>query len=316
MKKKLVLIGIPVLLVVGLLIARFLLSDEEESKEVPALAVPETDSVNVPVAKSKTEVYEHLIEEEQVKRERASEREVVSLNLDFMKQTEKSEKPKDGERSEEPERETAESKAVVERAPIARTAPEEVSPERVRSESATVRKPSKPKDPFDNLFNTWRADDGKPSASDNGGGDTGGGASDAVLSAVIHGDQKIANGSAVLFRTTKDVRIGGQLIKKNTIFTGTASLGGERINISLSKIRTGGTVVNTNLTCYDNDQLPGVKVSNGGKVLKEEGNDAADEVLQSIPLGRIISRGRRLISNGRNGNNVFLMDGHRVTFMQ
>lgn len=315
MKKKLVLIGIPVLLVIGLLVARFLLSDDEESKEVPALAVPETDSVNVPVAKSKTEVYEHLIEEEQGKRERAAEREVVSLNMDFMKQTEKSEKPKGGEQSEEPEATTA-PKSTVERAPIARTAPEEVSVDRVRSEPAAVKKPSKPKDPFDNLFNTWRADDGKSAASDNGGGGTIEGGSDAVLPAVIHGDQKIANGSAVLFRTTKDVRIGGQLIKKNTIFTGTASLSGERINISLSKIRTGGTVVNTNLTCYDNDQLPGVKVSNGGKVLKEEGNDVADEVLQSIPLGRIITRGRRLISNGRNGNNVFLMDGHRVTFMQ
>ena len=314
MKKKLVLIGIPILLVIGLLIARFLLSDDKESKEVPALAVPETDSVNVPAAKSKTEVYENLIEEEQVKRERSSDKEVVSLNMDFMKQTEK---PKDGDRRDGQETETTTvSKSTVERAAINQPVSEEAPAVRVRSESKEVKTPSKPKNPFDNLFNTWRADDGKPSAADNGGGGTVEGGSEAVLSAVIHGDQKIANGSAVLFRTTKDVRIGGQLIKKNTIFTGTASLSGERVNISLSKIRTGGTVVNTNLTCYDNDQLQGVKVSNGGKMLKEEGNDVADEVLQSIPLGRIITRGRRLISNGKNGNNVFLMDGHRVTFIQ
>src|SRR5690606_3781283 len=58
-----------------------------------------------------------------------------------------------------------------------------------------------------------------------------------AISAVIHQDQVLVNGSTVKLRLTQDVTIGGVHIPKDNFLFGVASLSGERLGVKINSIR-------------------------------------------------------------------------------
>lgn len=81
-----------------------------------------------------------------------------------------------------------------------------------------------------------------------------------LVTACIHGDQKVSSGSPVRMRLLEDLRIDNIIIPKNTIFYGIAKIGGERLSISVNSIKYNNYIANVNYTVYDNDAIQGLNL--------------------------------------------------------
>lgn len=81
-----------------------------------------------------------------------------------------------------------------------------------------------------------------------------------AIEAIIASNQIIVNGAVVKFRLLNDIYIKGQLVPKNTMFSGVASLDGERLTVEINSIRSGKSIYPVKLDVYDMDGLPGIYI--------------------------------------------------------
>lgn len=93
-----------------------------------------------------------------------------------------------------------------------------------------------------------------------------------TISAMIHNDQTLVNGSTVKLRLLNDINLQGTIIPKNSFVYGVASVKNERLDITIENIRYGKDIVPVALKVYDNDGMAGVYIP--GSIDRNAGKEA------------------------------------------
>ncbi|MPT36481.1 MAG: conjugative transposon protein TraM [Flavobacterium sp.] len=81
-----------------------------------------------------------------------------------------------------------------------------------------------------------------------------------TISACVHEQQTLTSGQSVRLRLLEPVKVGNQLIPKGTLISGTASIAGDRLSLSVSSIEYQGNITAVELIVYDTDGQPGIYI--------------------------------------------------------
>ena len=76
----------------------------------------------------------------------------------------------------------------------------------------------------------------------------------------------ISNGKEVQLRLQEPMQAGNMLIPANTILTGSAKIGGERLHITITSIQYADNVIPVEMEVYDMDGMQGIFVPNSDEV--------------------------------------------------
>lgn len=76
----------------------------------------------------------------------------------------------------------------------------------------------------------------------------------------------ISNGKEVLLRLQEPMQAGNMLIPANTILTGSAKIGGERLHITITSIQYADNVIPVEMEVYDMEGMQGIFVPNSDEV--------------------------------------------------
>lgn len=103
-----------------------------------------------------------------------------------------------------------------------------------------------------------------------------------AISAVVHENQTLVNGSTVKLRLASDVMVNNITIPKGTFLFGVASLNGERLGIKIDNIRFGNSLFPVELSVYDLDGMDGIYIP--GAITRDVAKQSADRSLQNIGM--------------------------------
>lgn len=103
-----------------------------------------------------------------------------------------------------------------------------------------------------------------------------------AISAVVHENQTLVNGSTVKLRLASDVMVNNITIPKGTFLFGVASLTGERLEIKIDNIRFGNSLFPVELSVYDLDGMDGIYIP--GAITRDVAKQSADRSLQNIGM--------------------------------
>lgn len=122
-----------------------------------------------------------------------------------------------------------------------------------------------------------------------------------TISAVVAGDQTIANGQSVKLRLTEPMRVGSRLVPRNTIVVGSGRLNGERLEIEITTIESGGSVYEVELQVFDSDGQEGINIPNSmeSDALKEIGANMGSTIGSSINIST--DAGAQIVSDVGRG---------------
>ena len=122
-----------------------------------------------------------------------------------------------------------------------------------------------------------------------------------TISAVVAGDQTIANGQPVRLRLTEPMWVGNRLIPRNTTVTGSGQLNGERLEIEITSIESDGSVYEVELQVFDTDGQEGINIPNSmeSDALKEIGANMGSTVGSSINIST--DAGAQIVSDVGRG---------------
>ena len=149
-----------------------------------------------------------------------------------------------------------------------------------------------------------------------------------TISAVIHDDQTIVSGQMVKVRITEPMIVGSRVVSANTILTGVARIGGERVQIHISSVEHQGSIIPIELSAYDTDGQSGIYVpgsmelnaakeivgnmgSSLGSGINISQQGAGDQLLSD--LGRSVIQGTsQYVSSKAKEVKVTLKAGYRI----
>lgn len=106
-----------------------------------------------------------------------------------------------------------------------------------------------------------------------------------LVHAVVHNDHQIKSGSTVRLRLTKEAKIEGKILPKNTYIFGIASFTSERVIINVTSINFKGTLIRTSLTAFDLDGIQGLYVPGG--ISEEISQDGVNEGIKQSATATI-----------------------------
>lgn len=104
-----------------------------------------------------------------------------------------------------------------------------------------------------------------------------------TVEAVIHETQTLVNGSTVKLRLLNDIYVNGKLIPKDNFVFGTASLNGERLEISISSIRLKKSLFPVSLAVVDIDGIGGIYIP--GAISRDVAKQSTDRAIQDLSFG-------------------------------
>jgi len=105
------------------------------------------------------------------------------------------------------------------------------------------------------------------------------------ISAVIHENQTLVNGSIVKLRLQSDIVINGVVIPKDNFIFGEAELSGERLNISINSIRYKNAQFSVKLNVYDLDGMNGLHIP--GAISRDVAKESGSNVLSGMGLNTL-----------------------------
>lgn len=122
-----------------------------------------------------------------------------------------------------------------------------------------------------------------------------------TISAVVAGDQTIANSQSVKLRLTEPMWVGTRLIPRNTIVVGASRLNGERLEIEITSIESEGSVYEVELQVFDSDGQEGINIPNSmeSEALQEIGANMGSTVGSSINIST--DAGAQIVSDVGRG---------------
>ena len=112
---------------------------------------------------------------------------------------------------------------------------------------------------------------------DQGGGDS---LSDNTVEAVVAHDVTLVSGESLDFRLVQPALVAGVSIPAGTLFSGKATLSGERLLVTVSAIRLGNRVVPVSLEVVGLDGLAGIREP--GSINRDVAKESADETIGSL----------------------------------
>lgn len=134
--------------------------------------------------------------------------------------------------------------------------------------------------------------------------------SDAMIYAVISGDQIIKNKDRVTMKLTRDALINGEVYKKNTFLYGIAKFTQNRVNLDISNINQ----KQVSLSAQDAmDGNKGIYIE-GESLIAEATNEASEDAVRDInvrgiPVGKTI---QRLVSKKQKESKVQLLNNYKI----
>ena len=105
---------------------------------------------------------------------------------------------------------------------------------------------------------------------------------DNAIQAVVHDSQEVVSGSTVKLRLLSDVRINGQLVKKNQFVFGTCSVSAERLLIEITFVRDEHSLYPVSLKVFDLDGIEGIHIP--GAITRDVAKQASGQSLQGMQL--------------------------------
>ena len=108
--------------------------------------------------------------------------------------------------------------------------------------------------------------------------------------ATIYGNQTVRSGSQVRIRLLESLIIDGQTIPVNSLCSGIAILGSNRVAIALTTVQVHGQQISIKSMVFDKDLLPGIAFTNESEVqqnIRQQRNSGIDQasthVINAIP---------------------------------
>ena len=86
------------------------------------------------------------------------------------------------------------------------------------------------------------------------------------IRASVYQTVTISNGKELQLRLQEPMRAGNILIPANTILTGSAKIGGERLHITITSIQYADNVIPVEMEVYDLDGMQGIYVPNSAEL--------------------------------------------------
>jgi conjugative transposon TraM protein len=104
----------------------------------------------------------------------------------------------------------------------------------------------------------------------------------SLVRAVVPETQTIVAGSTIKLLLADDITAKGVSIPKNTFVHGVASLGNERLKITITSVRCGSAILPVALEVYDLDGLAGIYVP--GSINRDVAKESTDNAVNSVGL--------------------------------
>jgi hypothetical protein len=156
--------------------------------------------------------------------------------------------------------------------------------------------------------------------------------------AAIYGNQTVRSGSQVRIRLLESLAIDGQTIPANSLCSGIAILGSNRVGIALTSVQVHGQQIGIKSIVFDKDLLPGIAFSNESEVqqnIRQQRNSGIDQasnnVVNAIPTiggmaGAALSTGAGVV-NGisksiryggvqKHVGEIILEEGYKIFIQQ
>ncbi len=182
---------------------------------------------------------------------------------------------------------------------------------------------------IDDYFNTVKADNksgnekeqpAKPQSNEH------------YVTGVVNGNQLIRNGKRVSFRITEATTINGNYVPRNTLVTGLAYLGSNRVTFEIASIKISNQTTPLKLKTLDQDMVEGLAFDGDNPIRNDvrQGttqalDDISNQALSYIPyagiayagksLGRGLSRALSSGTNRKKAQEIMLEDGYKVFFV-
>lgn len=101
-----------------------------------------------------------------------------------------------------------------------------------------------------------------------------------AVPAIIDGNQKILQGSAVRLKLSDSIRVKDLVIPKGTLAFGVATITNQRLLVEIKNIRLDNNIIPVGLMVYDKDGMPGVPAPEAelGSAAGEGANDAVENM--------------------------------------
>lgn len=103
-----------------------------------------------------------------------------------------------------------------------------------------------------------------------------------AIEAVIHQTQRLVDGATVSLRLLQPLEVAGFNLHPGHVFYGTCAIGGERLSISISSLRAGGSILPVALAVYDLDGMQGVYIP--GAITRDAAKQASGNALQNLQV--------------------------------
>ena len=87
-----------------------------------------------------------------------------------------------------------------------------------------------------------------------------------TISASVYGYQTVTDGQAVRLRLLEPMAVDERIIPKGSIIVGATKIQGERLNITITSIENGKTIIPVELSVYDTDGQQGIFIPNSMEV--------------------------------------------------
>lgn len=155
-----------------------------------------------------------------------------------------------------------------------------------------------------------------------------------LIKAAIYGTQVVRNNSSVRIRLLEAMTIDDNIIPANALCSGVAMMGGNRLIIMITAIKSGTDFIPTKMVVYDsNDMLPGIAyLSDDTKgQIKQQNNQAIDNIDNAVynigsaagVVGQVgagvvsgISRSIRYGGVQKKAGEIELNEGYKVFLKQ
>jgi hypothetical protein len=182
---------------------------------------------------------------------------------------------------------------------------------------------------IDDYFNTVKADNKNSDSKEQPAKPQ---SNEHYVTGVVNGNQLIKNGKRVSFRITEATTINGNYVPRNTLVTGLAYLGSNRVTFEIASIKINNQTTPLKLKTLDQDMVEGLAFDGDNPIRNDvrQGttqalDDISNQALSYIPyagiayagksLGRGLSRALSSGTNRKKAQEIMLEDGYKVFFV-
>lgn len=110
-------------------------------------------------------------------------------------------------------------------------------------------------------------------------------ASQNAVAAIVHEKQTLVSGATIRLRLQQNAYLQGKLLLKGSLVYGTCALNGDRLEVKISSLRHGHSILPVALITYDMDGLPGLRIP--GSINRDVSKEGTEQALQTLSMGSL-----------------------------